>query len=83
MDHDETCYLLHGWISPPPSPPGIPSIPAPSTHIYPLQVTVRNRGRNYGIVGVDDGNDVHPQQFVERAVQVAALLLVVKIEVCD
>lgn len=60
-----------------------PTCPAHSTHIYPLQVTARNRGRNNSIIGVDDRNYVHAEQFMESAVQVAPLLLIVKIQVGD
>lgn len=60
-----------------------PACPSHSTHIYPLQVTVRNRGWYNSIVGVDDRNYVHPQQFMECAVQVATLLLIMKIQVGD
>lgn len=60
-----------------------PARPTPGTHINPLQVTVGDRGGHDGVVGVDDGHDVHPQQLVQGAVQVAALLLVVKIQIRD
>lgn len=54
-----------------------------SAHVDALQVAAGNRRRNYSVVGVDDGDDVHPQQLVQRAVQVTAFLLVVEIQVCD
>ena len=57
------------------------SFPACSTHIYPLQVTVGHRGGDHGVVGVDDGDNVHPQQLVQRAAEVAPLLLVVEVQV--
>lgn len=60
-----------------------PACPSHSTHIYPLQVTAGNRGRNNSIVSVDDRNYVHPQQLMERAIQVATLLLIMKIQVGD
>lgn len=58
-----------------------PPCPSHSTHIYPLQITAGNRGWHHSIVGVDDRNYVHPQKFMECAVQVAALLLIMKIQV--
>lgn len=58
-----------------------PACPSQYTYIYPLKVTVWNRGRYNCVIGVDDGHYVHAQQLVEGAVQVATLLLIVEVEV--
>lgn len=54
-----------------------------NTHIYPLQVTVRHWGGYNSVVGVNDRNDIHPKQLVQGAVQVAPLLLIMKIQIGD
>lgn len=54
-----------------------------STHIDPLQVTVGHSWRNNSIIGVDNGNNVHPQQFMKGAVQVTSLLLIMEIQIGD
>lgn len=60
-----------------------PSGSTTNTHIYPLQVTVRNRGGYNSVIGVNDRNDIHPKQLVQGAAQVAALLLIMKIQIGD
>lgn len=62
----------------PPSP-----LHAVCTHVYPVQVTVRFRRRHHGIVGVDDGHDVHAQQLLQRAVQVLPLVVIVEVQMCN
>lgn len=51
------------------------------THIYPLQVTVGLRRWNHGVIGVDDGHDVHAQQLLQRAVQVLPLFVIMEIQI--
>lgn len=51
------------------------------THIYPLKITVGLSWGDNSIVRVDDGDDVHPEQLVECAVEVSALLLIVEVQV--
>lgn len=53
------------------------------THVYPLEVAV-GLGRGYhGVVGVDNGYDVHAEQLLQRAVQVPPLLVVMEVQVGD
>lgn len=54
-----------------------------STYIDALQVTVGHSRCNNSIIGIDNGNNVHPQQFMKGAVQVTSLLLIMKIQIGD
>lgn len=51
------------------------------THIYPLKITVGLSWGDNSIVGVDNGDDIHPKQLMQCAVEIPALLLIVEIQV--
>lgn len=51
------------------------------THIYPLKITVGLSRGDDSVIGVDNGDDVHPKQLMQCAVEIPALLLIVEIQV--
>lgn len=51
------------------------------THIYPLKITVGLSWGDDSVIGVDNGDDVHPKQLMQCAIEIPALLLIVEIQV--